>query len=107
MLVMTDEGANALLSSSMKLGGDASIAAGPTGQGASGTVTSDIVAFSRAKGVYAGVSMDGSVVKPADDWNSAYYGKQVLPPQILIKHDVHNKQANKLIKTLEDATRAK
>ena len=107
MLVTTDKGVNALLSSSMKLGGDASIAAGPTGQGASGTVTSDIVAFSRAKGVYAGVSMDGSVVKSEDDWNSAYYGKQVLPPQILIKHDVHNKQANKLIKTLEDATRAK
>jgi lipid-binding SYLF domain-containing protein len=99
MLVMTDKGVNSLLSNAMKLGGDASVAAGPTGQGANATVTEDIVAFSRSKGLYGGLNVEGSSIKPADDWNAAYYGKDVLPPQILIQGQVHNKQADKLIKT--------
>jgi len=99
MLVMTEKGVNSLLSNAMKLGGDASVAAGPTGQGANATVTEDIVAFSRSKGLYGGLNVEGSSIKPADDWNSAYYGKDVLPPQILIQGAVHNKQADKLIKT--------
>jgi len=99
MLVMTDKGVNSLLSNTMKLGGDASVAAGPTGQGANATVTEDIVAFSRSKGLYGGLNLEGSSIKPANDWNSAYYGKDVLPPQILIQGQVHNKQADKLINT--------
>jgi len=99
MLVMTDKGVNSLLSNAMKLGGDASVAAGPTGQGANATVTEDIVAFSRSKGLYGGLNVEGSSIKPADDWNAAYYGKDVQPPQILIQGQVHNKQADKLIKT--------
>jgi lipid-binding SYLF domain-containing protein len=99
MLVMTDKGVNSLLSNAMKLGGDASVAAGPTGQGANATVTEDIVAFSRSKGLYGGLNVEGSSIKPADDWNEAYYGKAVQPPQILIQGQVHNKQADKLIKT--------
>ena len=54
MLVMTDKGVNSLLSNAMKLGGDASVAAGPTGQGANATVSEDIVAFSRSKGTAFG-----------------------------------------------------
>jgi len=107
MMVMTEKGINSLLSTAMKLGGDASVAAGPTGQGANATVTEDIVAFSRSKGLYGGLNVDGSVVKPADDWNSAYYGKEVLPPQILLKGEVHNKQADKLFKTVAGAGSAK
>ena len=99
MLVMTDKGVNSLLSNAMKLGGDASVAAGPTGQGATSTMKEDIISFSRSKGLYGGLNVEGSSIKPADDWNSAYYGKEVLPPQILIKGEVHNKQADKLIKT--------
>jgi lipid-binding SYLF domain-containing protein len=107
MMVMTEKGINSLLSTAMKVGGDASVAAGPTGQGANATVTEDIVAFSRSKGLYGGLNVDGSVIKPADDWNSAYYGKEVLPPQILLKGEVHNKQADKLLKTAADATSAR
>ena len=47
------------------------------------------------------------MVKPADDWNSAYYGKEVLPPQILLEGKVHNKQADKLIKTIAGTGSAK
>jgi lipid-binding SYLF domain-containing protein len=105
MVVMTDKGVNSLLSDSMKLGGDASVAAGPTGAGAA-VATADIVAFSRTKGLYGGVNVEGSVVKPENDWNSAYYGKPVLPPDILVRPTVHNKQADKLLKTVADAGKA-
>ena len=107
MMVMTEKGINSLLSTAMKVGGDASVAAGPVGAGANATVTEDIVAFSRSKGLYGGLNLDGSVIKPADDWNSAYYGKEVLPPQILLKGEVHNKQADKLLKTIANAASGK
>jgi lipid-binding SYLF domain-containing protein len=107
MMVMTDKGVNSLMSSSMKVGGDASVAAGPTGEGVTSTLPEDLVSFSRSKGLYGGLNMEGAVIKPADDWNSAYYGKQVLPPQILLKGEVHNKQADKLVKTLTDAAKPK
>jgi lipid-binding SYLF domain-containing protein len=107
MMVMTDKGVNSLLSSSMKVGGDASVAAGPTGEGVTSTIPEDLVSFSRSKGLYGGLNMEGAVIKPADDWNSAYYGKEVLPPAILLKGELHNKQADKLVKMVADAAKAK
>ena len=102
-LVMTDKGMNSLLSTSFKMGGDASIAAGPVGAGAKANIVADLVGFSRSKGVYGGVNLDGTVVKTSDDWNSAYYGKKVLPPDILVRASVSNKAADKL---LAEVTRA-
>ena len=96
-LVMTDKGMNSLLSTSFKMGGDASIAAGPVGAGAKANIVADLVGFSRSKGVYGGVNLDGTVVKTSDDWNSAYYGKKVLPPDILVRMDVQAKGAEKLL----------
>ena len=96
-LVMTDKGLNALLSSSMKIGGDASVAAGPVGAGAQSNIVADLVTFSRSKGVYGGLNLDGTVVSVSDDWNSAFYGKKVLPPDILVRKNVSNKGANKLL----------
>src|SRR5258705_8059365 len=58
MLVMTDKALDRLLSSQLKLGGEASIAAGPVGEGAASSITSDIVAFSRSKGIYGGVNLE-------------------------------------------------
>src|SRR5437762_13683351 len=72
-LVMTDRGLNSLLATSVKVGGDASIAAGPIGAGANADVTTDFVAFARSKGVYGGLNLDGTVVHVADNWNRAYY----------------------------------
>ena len=57
--------------------------------------------------LYGGLNLDGSVVKPADDWNSAYYGKPVLPPQILLKGEVHNAQADKLLETATNSSSTK
>jgi SH3 domain-containing YSC84-like protein 1 len=95
-LVMTERGLNSLLANSVKLGGDASIAAGPVGAGANSALLADFVAFSRSKGLYGGLNLEGSVVSPANDWNTAYYGRTVLPPDILVRGEVHNLQGEKL-----------
>jgi len=96
-LVMTEKGMNSMLAANFKIGGDASVAAGPVGAGAKSDVTADLIAFSRAKGVYGGVNLDGTLVNLSDDWNRAYYGKPVQPVDILIRGSVHNKGADKLI----------
>ncbi len=102
-LVMTEKGLNTLLAPSVKLGADASVAAGPVGAGAAGDVTTDFVAFARAKGVYGGLNLDGTVITANNDWNKDYYGKSVLAPDILVRANVHNKGADKL---LGEVTRA-
>jgi lipid-binding SYLF domain-containing protein len=104
-VVMTEKGLNSLLASSMKIGGDASVAAGPVGAGAKSDIVADLVTFSRSKGVYGGLNLDGTVVSVANDWNKAYYGKAVLPPDILIRMSVTNKQADPLIAAVTKATK--
>jgi lipid-binding SYLF domain-containing protein len=96
-LVMTEKGMNSLLASSFKFGGDASVAAGPVGAGAKSDVTADLIAFSRSKGVYGGLNLDGTVVSSNADWDKAFYGKPVLPPDILIRNAASNKGADKLL----------
>ena len=95
-LVMTDKGLNSLMASSVKLGGDASVAAGPIGAGANADITADLIAFSRSKGVYGGLNLNGTVVSVADNWNQAYYGRSVTPPDILMTAKAHNPNADQL-----------
>jgi lipid-binding SYLF domain-containing protein len=102
-LVMTERGLNSLLSASAKLGGDASITAGPVGVGASSALLADFISFSRSKGLYGGVNLDGTVVAISNEWNGYYYKAGVLPPDILIRGTVHNPGADKL---LEDVAKA-
>jgi lipid-binding SYLF domain-containing protein len=103
-MVMTDKGFNSLLATSVKLGADASVAAGPVGAGAKSDVVADLIAFSRAKGVYGGLNLDGTVVTSADEWNQAFYGKKVLPPDILVRGDVKNAKADRLLAAVTKAT---
>jgi lipid-binding SYLF domain-containing protein len=105
-LVMSDKGLNTLLATSVKLGGDASIAAGPVGSGAKSDITADMIAFSRSKGVYGGLNLDGTVVTSNDEWNKAYFGKAVLPPDIIVRGAVSNKDATTLIDAVAKATSA-
>jgi lipid-binding SYLF domain-containing protein len=105
IVVMTDKGLNSLLSPSFKIGGDASIAAGPVGAGAKADITADLIAFTRAKGVYGGVNLDGTIVNTNDSWNSVYYGRSVLPPDILIRKSVTNPNAAPLLQEVASATR--
>ena len=71
-LVMTDKGFNSLLATSFKIGGDASVAAGPVGAGARSDIVADLITFNRAKGVYGGLNLDGTVVTASDDWNASF-----------------------------------
>ncbi|HEY1461057.1 MAG TPA: lipid-binding SYLF domain-containing protein [Casimicrobiaceae bacterium] len=105
-LVMTEKGLNSLLSTSVKLGGDASVAAGPVGAGAKSDVVADFVSFSRAKGVYGGLNLDGTVINITNDWNELYYQKKgLLPPDILVRAAAKNKGADKLVADVSRATK--
>jgi lipid-binding SYLF domain-containing protein len=99
LLAMTDRGVTTLLQNSVKLGADVGIAAGPFGAGAqaaTANISADILAFSRSKGLYGGISLDGAIVDVRDSLNNAYYGKPVTPTDILVKKNVSNAHADKL-----------
>jgi lipid-binding SYLF domain-containing protein len=99
LLAMTDRGVTTLLQSSVKLGADVGLAAGPFGAGAqaaTANISADILAFSRSKGLYGGISLDGAVVDVRDSLNKAYYDKPVTPTDILVKRDVSNPHADPL-----------
>lgn len=95
LMIMTDKGLDSLLSTSMKLGADVTLAAGPVGAGAKAQ-TADVLSYGRAKGLYGGISIEGAVVKPRDSWNAAYYGKPMRPIEILVKREARNPQADDL-----------
>ena len=88
ILALTEKAVDGLTSNSFKFGGDASIAAGPVGVGATGNPSHDMVSFARSKGAYAGLSLEGSVISPDEKANTAYYGKPATPADILIRHTV-------------------
>ena len=92
MLVMNDRGMDALLTSKLQLGTGASITAGPVGSGAQ-VATADILQFSRSKGLFGGLTLEGAVVNPRNEQSSDYYGKPVTPMDILVKGQARNAQA--------------
>jgi lipid-binding SYLF domain-containing protein len=105
-LVMTDKGMNSLLSASFKLGGDASVAAGPVGAGAKSDIVADFISFSRAKGVYGGLNLDGSVINTSNDWDELYYNKKgISTPDILVRMSEHNKGGDKLVAEVTKAAK--
>ncbi len=110
LLAMTDRGVAALLSTSVKLGADASVAAGPVGVGvraATANLSVDLVSFSRAKGLYGGVSVEGAVVATRGALNAGYYGREVSPADILIRGAVSNPHAAPLTELIRKAAEAK
>jgi len=100
MMAMSQKAIDSLLSSSVKLGGDTSFALGPVGEGAKANVTADFISFAKSKGLYAGLNLEGSVVETRDGLNSAYYGRDVRPVDIIVKKDVDNRGAHALLATL-------
>ncbi len=104
LLVMTDRGVNSLMRNSVKLGGDVNVAVGPMGMGASAAtenLSADILSFSRSKGLYGGISLEGAVLATRGAWNRAYYGREVTPTDIIVRGDVRNPQAKGLIDTIK------
>lgn len=105
-LVMTENGANALMSTKFQLGADGSIAAGPLGVGAQ-AATTDILSFSRGVGLFGGISAEGTVIQPDFDRNNAYYGKPTTASEILLKNGVYNADAVALVDKVSATTAAK
>jgi lipid-binding SYLF domain-containing protein len=99
-VVLTDKGLRALLDSQFKIGADLGIAVATIGAGIQGSTTAalraDIVAFSQARGLYAGVSLQGSIIAARSEWNQAYYGKPLSSQQIVLNMEGQNPGADPL-----------
>lgn len=103
LLAMTTRGVNALLESSIKLGGDVGVAVGPVGMGAAAStanLSADIVSFARSKGLYGGISLEGAVVKTRSDWNNAYYHGITTPADILVKRSAKEPHSARLLEAV-------
>ncbi len=109
MLVMTEKGVKSLLSTTLKLGPDASIAVGPLGAGIAGqtaiNLSADLLSFARSRGLFGGVSFEGAVVAAESERNKSYYGKEVSPEDILVKRTVSNSSSGELRALLAKASR--
>lgn len=88
LLVMNSRGAEGILSSKVKLGADAAAAAGPKGREAGAatdvTMRAEILTYSRSRGLFAGVSLEGSTLRPDNEANKKLYGKEVSAKDIVL-----------------------
>jgi SH3 domain-containing YSC84-like protein 1 len=92
LLVMNQRGAASILSSKVKLGGDASAAAGPKGRDASANtdlwMRAEILSYSRSRGLFAGISLEGSTLRPDNKANARIYGRKITARAILLGNKV-------------------
>ena len=99
-LIMSDRGLTAVLDNQFKLGADASATFVDLGGGIEGATTTalraDIVGFTRARGLFAGIALGGSVMSTKSEWNQAYYGRPVGVQQIVITMEASNPAADPL-----------
>ena len=105
LLVMNPRGADSILTSQVKLGGDVSAAAGPVGRSASAstdvTMRAEILSYSRSRGLFGGVSLGGSTLRPDNDGNARLYGKGVTAQDIVINSAIRPpSSAQSLLSTL-------
>ena len=109
LLVMNDRGASGILASKVKLGADASVAAGPVGRDAAAdtdaTLRAEILSYSRARGLFAGISLEGSTIRPDNGDNRQVYGKNIPAKDIVLAGTVPvPPAAEELISTLDART---
>ena len=109
LLVMNEGGARGILAGKVKLGGDASVAAGPVGRDASAetdvTLRSEILSYSRSRGLFAGISLEGSTIRPDNKANIQIYGKELEAKQIVLSDQVKvPAAAEQLVSTLNNKT---
>jgi lipid-binding SYLF domain-containing protein len=87
LLVMNDRGMESILSSKVKLGGDASVAGGPVGRDASANtdawMRAEILSYSRSRGLFAGISLEGTTLRPDDDASALVYGHAIKAKEIV------------------------
>jgi lipid-binding SYLF domain-containing protein len=109
LLVMNEGGARGILSSKVKLGADASVAAGPVGRDSSAesdvSLRAEILSYSRARGLFAGVSLEGSTIRPDNGDNRRLYGRKIPARDIVLSGIVAvPPAAGELISTLDTRT---
>jgi lipid-binding SYLF domain-containing protein len=100
LLIMNDRALTAVLDSQLKLGADASLAFATFGGSASAATTAavgaDIVAFARARGLFAGLTLEGSLLSARSEWNRSYYRQEIGPREIVVAMRAHNPGADPL-----------
>src|SRR6202451_1483003 len=88
LLIMNERGASSILESKVKLGGDASVAAGPVGRDAAANtdayMRAEVLSYSRSRGLFAGVSLEGSTLRPDDDATADVYGRHLTAREIVL-----------------------
>jgi len=109
LLIMNDRGASGILTSKVKLGADASVAAGPVGRTVSAetdaTLRADILSYSRSRGAFLGVALEGSTIRPDNGANRKIYGKEVPAKKIVLSGQVAvPPEAQPMISTLDTRT---
>ena len=101
LLVMNQRGATSILSSKVKLGADAAAAAGPKGRDAQAdtdvTLRAEVLTYSRSRGLFAGVSLEGSTLRPDNDGNARVYGKKLEAKDIVLHNAVPVPPSAKLL----------
>jgi len=104
ILVMNEKGAKSVMSSKVKLGGEASIAAGPVGRTTSAetdaAMNAEMLSWSRSKGVFGGISLAGSTIRSDDEANKKLYGKDVNAKEIIVERDVKTPAAGQSLNQL-------
>ncbi len=104
LFIMNDRGLQAVMDSQFKLGADASATFIDLGGGVEGATTAalraDIVGFTRARGLFAGISLGGSLMSTKSDWNQAYYGRALAAQQVVVQMEASNPAADTLREVL-------
>ena len=106
LLVMNQRGARSILRSKIKLGGDASAAAGPKGRDASAStdawMRAEILSYSRSRGLFAGISLEGSTLRQDHKANQRIYGRKITAREILLAHEVRTPPSGRhLVRVLQ------
>jgi lipid-binding SYLF domain-containing protein len=110
MLAMTRRGMTTMLSSSVKLGADVNVAVGPIGAGAEAATAGlsvDLLVFSRSKGLYGGISLQGAVMSTRDTLNHAFYGRAVSTTDILLQGTALSDKATGLLMSVSQFPQAR
>ena len=105
MVVTSQKALDSLYTNKVNLGGDASVALASKGAGRGANVTADFIVYSKVKGAFSGVSVDGSVLDVRQGLNSGYYGQAATPLDILVKRAVSNPDAMALQTAVADAAK--
>jgi lipid-binding SYLF domain-containing protein len=108
MVIMNERGVRAIISNEVKLGADLSVAAGPIGgrgeTATTGNLVADIYSYARSRGLFAGISLEGGLIKPAAEENTEVYGKDVKVEDLVIQRTAGADKAKELRNTLKRAS---